>query len=1365
MTSPSPDNTPVDPLDAQIDNIRQQSEVVREDFSRAWGGIADGNVTTGNQFLDGGMSNATRSVTTTHNIAQHSRMSDAPHQTVTAENAKELSNEDYYMDGNFDMYLDNNPGWPGHGAKHLFSAIGAGTAAGALIHKTQLDTKGVAVARDFMKDQAAKRVGEDFEAYTARRAAEKAAKAAAKEGAEATAKVAAKEGAELAVREGAELAVKEGAEVAAKRGGARALARTAGTALARRAPTSARVLAKASQVAGKKVLEKAGGLGARRALGFAASRLGGRAAAMAGAALIPGPGWAAAAGIALTIGIEAAMNPQFRGWMSTRLRGGGIAVDTPPVPPTTHIMPPPPEGENPEKGRAKAILDVDTSLATALKTYFNMSPEDTRVWDIENPNVKGTTRFTGVPEEISKLGTVMNDAIDTMSRGMDGMDGRLGETLREQTVPMMNYLGDFADKAGKPWAASSTQAATTVNDMYQAIREANAASREALATTSHGRWFGHLGDGTVDEDKMTDNSAKIKELSERLKDETTKMSTSIQPWLDSAPPVLKRIIDEGRVRVPNLPTPDSNPTTRPTPTTDTDIPGMDNKDVPFPGGGGGGFGGGGFGGGGGFSPGWRPDRSRPSRDDDDFDITAPRVKPSDNPLDPGQTLPGVDPLSPGENVANAPVFDPAGVLPGTDTGTGDVTGLDPFDPAADGGLTPDTTDLTPGSDTGTGVDGDGALDTGFDPETADFTPGSDSDTSTPTSGDYGVSPFDPGSDGGLDPDDLPFGIDDGSGSTTGTTTGLEGEDGQSLDPFEGGTHTTAGGFNAFDPDADGGLGEFTGGSDTDGSGLRDANAGTVFAGTDDGGGLGTGTDDPFSASAYGGTDDGGFEAGAGADGLGSDGVGGGDGLGGETQDPFASGVVPEGASVGADGTIMDAQGQPVMGADGTPLTVDELKDSGFDTSGLTDTDSGAGSVGGAGSAGGGAGFDPVGDGGAAGSGAAPLTVDTDGDGVPDAPAPGDGAVSGSADPLDFITDTTDGSNPWDSVLGDTGMDGEDTVGTHTAEVDGKTVAFDSEAAAKLADDITNPDVATDGNIRDVLNERGFHVPADGDPGAPIGPAETRAGDMLFQEGKGYMVIAPGELVDVATGEVSAFGDVVDPAVQGDSDGFYRLDSGEGLGDVAGGAVPGFEPDSDLPTMEDPNAPATDLPTDTTDPTPPADAPSASVGDVTHDGGADAATPSAPAAPTSTNSNPFEAVDAEAAAAADPLTVAEPAPESAAPTASATAEPSAEPTAAADTSAAAPADTPDTGAAAATPAAPGSEPAPDGSWTRSAEAPVGMGAGQNVPSESTPSRGADSGLNPVEGGGASRTAGAPTNDFDLGIVETEYSGKPLDGTEK
>ncbi|MGP9759536.1 hypothetical protein [Corynebacterium sp. AOP12-C2-36] len=95
---------------------------------------------------------------------------------------------------------------------------------------------------------------------------------------------------------------------------------------------------KAQRDLAKKTTVEAG----KKVVATGARKLGARAAALAVAAAIPGPGWAAAAGIVMTIGMEAVLggNRILKGLYSMFTSSTKIpSTDTPPSPPTTTWLP------------------------------------------------------------------------------------------------------------------------------------------------------------------------------------------------------------------------------------------------------------------------------------------------------------------------------------------------------------------------------------------------------------------------------------------------------------------------------------------------------------------------------------------------------------------------------------------------------------------------------------------------------------------------------------------------------------------------------------------------------------------------------------------------------------------------------------------------------------------------------------------------------------------------------------------------------------------------------------------------------------------------------------------------------------------
>ncbi|MGP9760918.1 hypothetical protein [Corynebacterium sp. AOP12-C2-36] len=88
-------------------------------------------------------------------------------------------------------------------------------------------------------------------------------------------------------------------------------------------------LKKGAEQTAKKVGQRATVEGAKKAAAFGAKKIGSRAAAMAMAALVPGPGWALAVGIGVTVGIELLTGPLGK-WVGGLFNASGPSTDSPP---------------------------------------------------------------------------------------------------------------------------------------------------------------------------------------------------------------------------------------------------------------------------------------------------------------------------------------------------------------------------------------------------------------------------------------------------------------------------------------------------------------------------------------------------------------------------------------------------------------------------------------------------------------------------------------------------------------------------------------------------------------------------------------------------------------------------------------------------------------------------------------------------------------------------------------------------------------------------------------------------------------------------------------------------------------------------
>lgn len=285
---------------------------------------------------------------------------------------------------------------------------------------------------------------------------------------------------------------------------------------------------KAATEAAEGAGKKAGKVAAKKALTKGATKIGGRLAAAAAAAAVPGPGWALAAGIVVTVGVEALMNDSVRTWLADKMRTGDIAVNTPPEPPTTHFLP---YTGNEEDKRNDIIEQVDKSLTTMNKNFINIDPQDHRLWDLESPGVDRISRMENLATDLNSVSQKLNNVsagfVDIYKPGVEST--WLGDTA-ERFAPDLKLLGSFDEGVASPIAKAGTAAGGAANDVFQSLREGNAISREAIAK-SNGKWFGFIGSESIKSDNLTDNRAQVEDRFGYVKAYSKELEDSIGGWL------------------------------------------------------------------------------------------------------------------------------------------------------------------------------------------------------------------------------------------------------------------------------------------------------------------------------------------------------------------------------------------------------------------------------------------------------------------------------------------------------------------------------------------------------------------------------------------------------------------------------------------------------------------------------------------------------------------------------------------------------------------------------------------------------------------------------------------------------------------
>lgn len=1135
----------------------------------------------------------------------------------------------------------------------------------------------------------------------------------------------------------------------------------------------ARQMAKDGAKQAAKAAGKLGKKGATRAAVGISGRLGARAGLMAAGAAVPGPGWALAAGVASTVVLEAAFNPGFRSWVGGLVRSGGIAVDTPPEPPYTHWLP---HVENDKRGE---IVDaVDQTITDMNGKITGVDPAEYKMWDVTGGNeVPGLTRMLPVADHINHVAGQLNTFSENMQSLMTGSESSIMQNYADALKPALNTIASFNEDAGQPLTDAVIQASTTANEAYQLILDANQKSRETLAK-SHGDWLHVIPKSSVKEQDLVTNADDIKAKIAQLEGQQAEIEKSVLAWVDKIDPAE---IDPKAA--------------------DNIIVGERAKGMPE-----------------GYIVG--PDGQIIGPDGRVVEPRGKGIGPNpDNvwqtPMAPGSPLaprggdgiyggggswnttpaPGVSPLTPhGGGGSTSPLSPPRGGGIFGDTGSGDSSQLgdekkdtgdlfgtgdgegifttsgDDDSGVGDDGEEKDITDLF-----GTG-DGEGIFDTGdgasgglgisggsgdgvtagdtgsiFDPEGGIFGDAADSNAELPGGGyDYGASsPF--GSGSSLFDSGDGLGVSDGAGGGIGggaaggifddydaggsglglgvsDGSGVFGDDGTSTSSFDP-TSTGSG--------SSGGLGAF-------GSTGFDENGNPISRG--DATGLTSGGSSAFDPD---GELDGLFADGDGADGTGSafdpDADTAGDFKDADGSDPFGSTTEdydPFGVSSGSeDGT----GGDGLAGDAGTSLLADTGAGAGGGSIGGGDAGNpfGDGGASGGGAAAPGGGDGVFGDGaGGAGDGASGLATDGDAtspfavDGEGDMPVAGaDAGEGGPAEGAGLFDDMYDENGELKdpaAMAAAQDMTPEELQQATTVDVHGEERRFLNPETAELARRILDPAIDTSTvPFADLAEQVGITMPDNGDGGINISPAEAQPGDMATVNGKDWLYVGEGQLIDPVNGEVAKVGDIIgDGGFAGEGEGFFRMDVDDGklLAQAIGGAVDGVEvPETGSGAEETPRV---DVPTDTASAPLPGETGtgSSSTTEPGAAGGTTSPMPSAAGDTTTTTSTPTTAGDA----------------------------------------AATPGYT--------TPATADADPTTDGGtgedtreFRRTAEAPIGMGAGQNVPDAA--------GDNPVATGGASAggveagrggsysqgaQAATDTSASSAGPRETEFEGQALGG---
>lgn len=267
------------------------------------------------------------------------------------------------------------------------------------------------------------------------------------------------------------------------------------------------------------------GTGAARAgrLGMAALRL----APMAAAALGP---WGLVAGAVVLAGIAMFSSETFRTWVTGGIRPSGIGANDPPAPPETHFLP------MPEDSRDETVVPVDTRLTYYNDTITDIDPQAHRLWDLDSPGVTSLSRMTPVSDQINDISSgidKINEQFSTIYSGSQSTSNVVADSAHAMK-PFMEHLSDFGTQAGEPMIRATLDAAKTGNGAFQAIRDANAQSRQAIAE-SQGKWLGVVGGGHIKGTDMTDNADTIEQNIAQLREQTNALQSSTQAWAEAQP--------------------------------------------------------------------------------------------------------------------------------------------------------------------------------------------------------------------------------------------------------------------------------------------------------------------------------------------------------------------------------------------------------------------------------------------------------------------------------------------------------------------------------------------------------------------------------------------------------------------------------------------------------------------------------------------------------------------------------------------------------------------------------------------------------------------------------------------------------------
>ena len=811
---------------------------------------------------------------------------------------------------------------------------------------------------------------------------------------------------------------------------------------------------------------------------------------------------------------------------------------------------------------------MDSTLNDLNDTITGVDPDTYKMWDVTGGNeVPGLTRMLPVTDQLNLVADQLNTFGENVAGIVDGAGSSILGDYAESIKPSLQVLGTFNEDAGKPLSDAIVKAATTSNEAYQLLLDANQKSREALAQSS-GDILHVIPHSSIEQKDLTTNQTPIKEKAQQLKDQQAEIEASINRWLDQMPKddtmpteddYLANAPLPGNSGQGNLSGDEQDGTNK----VDGDDQGKNPKfgNPVAPGGGGGGgitspgpvgprhnAGGGVFGnpgGGGGpigrtdsshFDSGSTGDSSLPKSDGDgifsDSDSDKDDTKPFDTDKDgkglfdtedsTDDTEKSLDDKdgglfdteddSAGDSGSELGVDDGGGLFDTGDSTAGDDAGL----PSADGS--------SPfGSSDGGGLFGDGGGESGSDLGVDDggglFGDGSTGSSADPLST-SGGGVF--GDDGGSS---LPsYGEDTGSGLGIDDGSGLF-DSGDSSSTFDPGSEDSRGlgAFGSNGVDEDGNplphTGETITTSGTDSAFKPDDELDGLFDSDSDSGSTDGSAFDPEADTL----DDGSTES---TDPFGSD----------EDYDPF-----------GGDGDTESGTDSPESAdapAGGGGSAFDGGEPGAGDAAGGSDAPEGT-------DGGGIFGDDSTGDTGTAGE---PTDAPGEGGDNPAGgesgdPAAGDGQLPGGDVPgegeglFDDMYDENGELKDPEQRAADMGMSPEEAKESMTVDINGEPAQFLNPETADLARSILDPSVDTSNVPFADLAESAGLTPGDGESiGVAISPAEAQPGDVMTVDGKDWLYVGGEQVMDPATGDMGQVSDLASNGFAGEGEGFFRLDN-------------------------------------------------------------------------------------------------------------------------------------------------------------------------------------------------------------------------------